>query len=742
MKTINKIGKTLWRAEGRHLGAGVSRGSVWTQMKSNPGRMPSLYGIAPVLNAFICENLRNRRMTKILLLLLAFFASAMTAQAVELHFNNPGVTISPNPNVYGQTITFDTRYYVRPNIAAPTARVELWYSANDDQIQEGTDFLLKRFDVTVPSGVDGYELPNGLGKVVTTIPSIEAAMGKGFSKTSANRWFIGRVVGDPPQARQVYVSMPPADFKGCDLSATTANPDVFFDVQDKVYAWGGLLNVKFAVQNLGGTATLPAIDFVVSKNNIIGDSDDKKIYSLIYNQEVATFSILGSSQYISIQLPDKNPFGDDSTSFYVGMKLDPNNTSGDSNPTNNYNQGPEIDLDPFLIPIYSGSTQLVVSESGKNLPSGAGNLINYGDVVVDGKYKSFNTKTFTLTNIGLVPLRVSNISLKSGQEFRIQSISGLNGTINFDPVTLPVIDTGSANAWKIQVDYDPQQVLTSEDQLLISSEDTDNPFFPIGLVGNGITPTVNVPFTYGDSSQNWWVDNSLIDFAQYSTLSDDMAVVAGQLKNYATAAYKAMEARLPGGAGFGIKNLVTGWSYTDSNNDTAINIGQLKNIAQPFYDRLIELGLTTSYPWTATTADDDDSHVAALGQLKMVFAFPIPIIPTTTVIDSDGDGLPDTWEIANFGNLSRDGSGDFDGDGLLDKDEYAKRTDPTKSDSDGDGISDKVEVAANLNPLANDGALDSDNDGVPNDQDLDPANASVGALTIQIITPANGSTVP
>ncbi|NLG01805.1 MAG: choice-of-anchor A family protein, partial [Lentisphaerae bacterium] len=44
--------------------------------------------------------------------------------------------------------------------------------------------------------------------------------------------------------------------------------------------------------------------------------------------------------------------------------------------------------------------------------------------------------------------------------------------------------------------------------------------------------------------------------------------------------------------------------------------------------------------------------------------------------DSDGDGLPDTWELLFFGGFGRDGSGDFDGDGFTDAEEFAAGTDP------------------------------------------------------------------
>ncbi|HAM71264.1 MAG TPA: hypothetical protein DCM86_06440 [Verrucomicrobiales bacterium] len=49
--------------------------------------------------------------------------------------------------------------------------------------------------------------------------------------------------------------------------------------------------------------------------------------------------------------------------------------------------------------------------------------------------------------------------------------------------------------------------------------------------------------------------------------------------------------------------------------------------------------------------------------------------------DSDGDGLPDDWEMMHFNTLSRDGSGDFDGDGISDRQEFLAGTDPTGSGS-------------------------------------------------------------
>lgn len=52
------------------------------------------------------------------------------------------------------------------------------------------------------------------------------------------------------------------------------------------------------------------------------------------------------------------------------------------------------------------------------------------------------------------------------------------------------------------------------------------------------------------------------------------------------------------------------------------------------------------------------------------------------VADTDEDGLPDYWEIKYFGDLTTtDGTGDQDGDGLSDFDEYLAATNPMASGS-------------------------------------------------------------
>ncbi|MBU2714372.1 calcium-binding protein, partial [Zooshikella sp. WH53] len=46
--------------------------------------------------------------------------------------------------------------------------------------------------------------------------------------------------------------------------------------------------------------------------------------------------------------------------------------------------------------------------------------------------------------------------------------------------------------------------------------------------------------------------------------------------------------------------------------------------------------------------------------------------------DTDGDQLDDEWELNHFGDLSRDGAGDFDNDGYTDLEEFKQGTSPTE----------------------------------------------------------------
>lgn len=80
--------------------------------------------------------------------------------------------------------------------------------------------------------------------------------------------------------------------------------------------------------------------------------------------------------------------------------------------------------------------------------------------------------------------------------------------------------------------------------------------------------------------------------------------------------------------------------------------------------------------------------------------------------DADDDSLLDTWEQQYGLSLTDNGlidraregeNGDFDGDGLNNRDEYIAGTDPANPDSDGDGLTDADELRSyGTNPLVSD----------------------------------------
>jgi hypothetical protein len=75
------------------------------------------------------------------------------------------------------------------------------------------------------------------------------------------------------------------------------------------------------------------------------------------------------------------------------------------------------------------------------------------------------------------------------------------------------------------------------------------------------------------------------------------------------------------------------------------------------------------------------------------------------LLDNDGDGLPNTWEILHGFDPEnpQDGAADDDDDGLLNSEEYVYGTNPFTADTDNDGISDYTEInITHTAPASND----------------------------------------
>jgi hypothetical protein len=114
---------------------------------------------------------------------------------------------------------------------------------------------------------------------------------------------------------------------------------------------------------------------------------------------------------------------------------------------------------------------------------------------------------------------------------------------------------------------------------------------------------------------------------------------------------------------------------------------------------------------------------------------------TGAVLDSDGDGIPDSVEIANGLNPHdpTDAAGDLDGDGLTNLEEYRLGTNMRNADTDGDGISDLIELRLGLNPLVADPTTTVQG-SVVNSSGQPIAGASVSVLGyFKSVTAADGT---
>lgn len=150
----------------------------------------------------------------------------------------------------------------------------------------------------------------------------------------------------------------------------------------------------------------------------------------------------------------------------------------------------------------------------------------------------------------------------------------------------------------------------------------------------------------------------------------------------------------------------------DSQADvTAVGMGTTYRTSNAAIATVSEGGLVTAV--ASGTALVSASNDGALGVLR---------VQVVLSADSDGDGLPDDWELANGldPNDPADALEDQDGDGLSALDEYQLGTDPRNPDTDDDGLLDGEEVTLGTDPLLWDTDGDGISDGLEVDSGSDP----------------------
>jgi hypothetical protein len=146
----------------------------------------------------------------------------------------------------------------------------------------------------------------------------------------------------------------------------------------------------------------------------------------------------------------------------------------------------------------------------------------------------------------------------------------------------------------------------------------------------------------------------------------------------------------------------------------------------------------------SVTSRDAETETVIVRDPKAMTDFRRRFIRLFVAVDSDEDGLPDSWEIAHGldPNDAGDASADSDGDGIPNWLEIAFGLDPHNPDDasydpDADNLLTADELLYGLDPLEENGWLwDSDGDGVPDIDEIlggtsptDPFNGQAATVT-------------
>ena len=330
-----------------------------------------------------------------------------------------------------------------------------------------------------------------------------------------------------------------------------------------------------------------------------------------------------------------------------------------------------------------------------------------------------------------------------------------------NPLLIDSDNDGAPDAWELRVGTNPA-----------SATSFPPPFTAaIGVKFSSENAPLNVLTPYQVTGlvpqMNW--NNTLVlsqwDAASIAgTTADITSPSAGVLKNSAgssslmTVTWAADATWSSGNSGGSNQDLLNGGLWV--NGDTPASV-TFSSIPYASYDVLVYVGNTYQGAVGFTQLNDGSDKYFSSASVKPQSEFIEPLVTTSTrpwrgnviryrnvtgsscnvklyrtsgdevglhaiqivdsILDSDGDGMPDWFEVMNKLRPNfNDAALDPDGEGLSNLNEFTRGTDSNKADTDGDGLSDAVETNTGIylsatntgsNPLMADTDGDGLNDG-------------------------------
>ena len=270
--------------------------------------------------------------------------------------------------------------------------------------------------------------------------------------------------------------------------------------------WGDTFTTTFSVANLGSAGFSGSfnIGFYLSRDTTITNSDDYRVSRVTWNTSIPANTACGAS--LQISLPSICPFTNNPppTNFYLAMWVDCDNTAGDVNPSNNKNQGANIDRTSSLITITTPIPRITAYSSTAPYTNSS---VVFSNVVNDGLGGAVGIQTVTIVDSGSANLLISGVSLTGSTNFSIVSIADTYASTFVDPASLPqhpwpITPSASRENWVITLQFDPTVNSPVTGILNITNNDPNKPVLSISLAGTGIaapqialsTPATSINF--------------------------------------------------------------------------------------------------------------------------------------------------------------------------------------------------------------------------------------------------------